>query len=177
MNIQLIGPGGAGKSTIGALLAGRLGVAFLDLDHCLAGRIGDIGEYIERHGYQAYARANVETYCSMRREHRHRGVTAFSSGFMTYPPDVHPRYGAWAKAIVRHPNTFVLLPSLDRAECVAETIRRQVQRPFGRSEAREESVIRTRFDIYMAVPARKIETMRPSPETVHVIIRALGQQS
>ena len=63
--IRLIGPGGAGKSTIGALLAERLKVPFLDLDRHLAGRVGDISEYINRHGYDAHARENVEAYCSL----------------------------------------------------------------------------------------------------------------
>src|SRR3954463_2771454 len=63
--IRLIGPGGAGKSTIGALLARRLDAAFADLDRHFADRAGDISEYIGRHGYDAYARENVEAYCSL----------------------------------------------------------------------------------------------------------------
>ena len=57
--IRLIGPGGAGKSTIGALLAERLNLPFLDLDRHLASRVGDVSGYINRHGYDAYARENV----------------------------------------------------------------------------------------------------------------------
>lgn len=63
--IHLIGPGGAGKSTIGALLADRLDVRFVDLDEQFAGRIGDISDYIGRHGSEAYARENIEGYCSL----------------------------------------------------------------------------------------------------------------
>jgi hypothetical protein len=57
--------------------------------------------------------------------------------------------------------TVVLLTSLDQL-CVAETVRRQVARPFGRSPEREEAVIRARFEIYQALPTRKVETMRPT---------------
>jgi shikimate kinase len=118
MHVRLVGPGGAGKSTIGALLADRLGLAFLDLDRHLAARIGDIGEYIKRHGYHVYARENVETYCSTQRGHMHCGVAALSSGFMTYPRDIHPEYSRVCQDIARLPNTFVLLPSLNRDVCV-----------------------------------------------------------
>lgn len=85
--IRLIGPGGVGKSTIGALLAQRLDVPFLDLDRHLAGRVGDISEYIDRHGYEAYARENIEAYCSLFRAEIRPGVVALSSGFMTYGSD------------------------------------------------------------------------------------------
>jgi shikimate kinase len=167
-------PGGAGKSTIGALLAERLEVAFVDLDRHLAGRIGDISEYIGRHGYDAYARENVETYCSLFRGEIRPGVGALSSGFMTYARDIHPEYSRVRRELEQHPNTFVLLPSLDRDVCVAETVRRQIARPFGRPSAKEEAVIRVRFEIYMSLPVRKIETMRPVAAAVAEIVAALS---
>jgi shikimate kinase len=172
--IQLIGPGGAGKSTIGALLAERLQVTFLDLDQHLAGRVGDISEYIGRHGYDGYARENVETYCSLLRGEIRPRVVALSSGFMTYVRNIHPEYSRIRRDIEQHPNTFVLLPSLDRDVCVAETVRRQIARPFGRSSANEEAVIRARFEIYMAVQVRTIETMRPVAAAVDEIVAALS---
>lgn len=168
--IRLVGPGGAGKSTIGALLAERLSVAFLDLDRCFADRFGDIGEYIGRHGYDAYARANVETYCSLACAETAPDVVALSSGFMTYAHDIQPEYPRVRSEIAESPATFVLLPSLDREVCVTETVRRQIGRPFGRSAIREEAVIRARFEIYMTVRARKIETMRPVAAAVDEII-------
>jgi shikimate kinase len=172
--IRLVGPGGAGKSTIGALLAERLELAFIDLDRHLAGRIGDIGEYIGRHGYDAYARENVETYCSLFRPEIRPAVVALSSGFMTYARDIHPEYSRVRRDLSQHPNTFVLLPSFDRDVCVAETVRRQIARPFGRPSAQEEAVIRARFEIYMSVPVRKIETMRPAAAAVAEILAALS---
>ena len=54
--IRLVGPGGAGKSTAGHLLALRLDVPFRDLDVRFVERFGGIDEFIAAHGYQAYAR-------------------------------------------------------------------------------------------------------------------------
>jgi len=172
--IHLIGPGGAGKSTIGALLAERLDVTFLDLDRHLVGRVGDISEYIGRHGYEAYARENIEAYCSVFRESVHPGVIALSSGFMTYASDAHPEYGRIRRVLEECAQVFLLLPSLDRELCVAETVRRQVARPFGRSPEREESVIRVRFEIYAALPIRKVKTLRPPAAIVDEIVDALS---
>jgi shikimate kinase len=59
VEVRLVGPGGAGKSTIGARLAESLDVAFLDLDRHLTDRVGDISEYTGRHGYDAYARETI----------------------------------------------------------------------------------------------------------------------
>ena len=171
--IRLIGPGGAGKSTIGALLAERLDVPFLDLDRHFAGRVGDISEYIGRHGYEAYARENIEAYCSLFRGENRPGVVALSSGFMTYASDTHPEYERARRDLEECAQTFVLIPSLDRELCVAETVRRQVARPFGRSPEREEAVIRARFQIYMALPVRKVETMRPAAAIVDDLLGAL----
>ena len=172
--IRLVGPGGAGKSTIGARLAEHLDVAFYDLDQRLAGLVGDLSAFIDQNGYDAYARENVETYCSLFRDETRPGVVALSSGFMTYAHDVHPEYSRVRRELEQHPNTFVLLPSLDRDVCMAETVRRQIARPFGRSSVKEEAVIRARFEIYMAMPMRKIETMRPVAAAVNEIVAALA---
>ena len=119
--IALVGPGGAGKTTVGILLAERLGDTFVDLDRRFASRLGNIGEFIGRHGYGACARANVETYSSLSREPACPGVVALSSGFMTYEHDIHPEYRRVRRDLEQSRQTFVLLPSLDREACVAET--------------------------------------------------------
>ena len=88
-------------------------------------------------------------------------VFALSSGFMTYPDDAHPRYLELRRLVATSPSTFVLLASLDLETCVAETVRRQVARPFGRGAEREAEVIRQRFRVHAELPARKVETARP----------------
>ena len=174
--VTLIGPGGAGKSTIGAALAARLGTAFVDLDRRFEAQAGDIGEYISRFGYYAYTRQNIETYRALIAGSG-PCVAALSSGFMTYSRHMHPEYARLRRAIERRRTTFVLIPSLHREVCVAEIVRRQATRPFARPPEREEAVIRERFAIYAGLRARKIETMRPVAAIVGELAAAVGGTS
>lgn len=173
MMIRLIGPGGAGKSTVGEVLARLLALPFLDLDRSFVEEHGDIDRFIGSHGYHAYARANVEVYRAITNDQQD-GVLALSSGFMTYPPPIHRQYAGLRRDIERSTTTFVLLPSLDLETCVGETVRRQLGRPFGqRSAMREEAVIRDRFGTYLSVPAPKIETRRPAADVAAEILARL----
>ena len=172
--IRLVGPGGAGKSTAGALLAQRLGVAFVDLDEEFIATVGDISLFLDAHGYDAYAERNVRVYLAVAAVAGREAVLALSSGFMAYPPGIHPEYESCRRAIASSPSTAVLLPSLDFTACVAEIVRRQLIRPFARSAEREEEVIRARFPIYANIPARKVETMRPVHEVVDELMAAVG---
>jgi shikimate kinase len=177
VSVTLIGPGGAGKTTVGALIAERLGTAFVDLDRRFNDRVGAIGDYINRFGYDAYARENIATYCALLDEHGASRIVALSSGFMTYPLTLHPGYRRLRRDVEHSPGTFVLIPSLDRDICVTETVRRQLARPFTRSLAREEAVIRERFPIYVGLRARKIETMRPLGAIVDELLRSIAASS
>jgi shikimate kinase len=175
--IRLIGPGGAGKSSTGSLLAARLGVRFVDLDERFGATVGDISEYIESQGYDAYAARNVHLYADVIRGAAGREwVLALSSGFMTYRDDIHPAYAHLRRDITASPTTFVLLPSLDFEACVAETVRRQLGRPFGRSAEREEQVIRARFAVHRDLPVTRIETMRPIAEVVEAVVVHIAAQ-
>src|SRR5258705_5178013 len=90
--IRLLGPGGAGKSTIGALLAARLEVTFVDLDRHLAGRVGDISEYIGGDGYDTKPPENSEAdFLPFRAEIRPRGF-ALSFRVLTDAPHHQPEY-------------------------------------------------------------------------------------
>ena len=168
--IRLIGPGGAGKSAAGALLAQRLGVAFVDLDEVFTTNFVDISSYLDAHGYDAYAERNVSVYLGLAARADREAVLALSSGFMTYRSDIHPEYESCRRDIASSRSTFVLLPSLELETCVAEIVCRQTIRPFAQSASREEQAIRSRFPIYVNIPARKIETMRPVREVVHEIV-------
>ena len=170
--IHLVGPGGAGKSTVGVLLSRQLGSAFIDLDRAFTERNGDISEYLKRHGYEAYAKQNVEVSRSIRDDENN--VIALSSGFMTYPDDVHPDYTDLRNLIAARNTTFVLLPSFDMETCVAETVRRQMNRPFPLVASREDAKIRERLPVYLSLQGMKVATMRPPEEVVDEILSALG---
>lgn len=171
--IHLIGPGGAGKSTIAPLLAARLGVSWADLDARFTAAHGCVDAFLAAHGYRAYAAANVTTFLALASGGESFGVVALSSGFMTYAPDVHPQYAALRDAIAAAPTTVVLLPALDLEACVAETVRRQVRRGPGRMSAeRAEAKIRERFGRYLALPAPKVATAGP-PGSVAAAVATL----
>jgi predicted ABC-type ATPase len=106
-SIILAGPGGAGKTTVGALVSERLGAAFVDLDHPIE-------------------------------------------------PDIFPRV------------TVVAEPRDIRAD-----VSDAGAKAFARSAAREEAVIRERFPVYVALSARKIETMGTLPVIVDEVVASL----
>ena len=61
-NLVLIGMPGAGKSTVGALLARRLNMPFIDIDELMISRRGrPLQEIIDTEGLQAFARLEEET--------------------------------------------------------------------------------------------------------------------
>lgn len=159
--IHLIGPGGAGKSTVGPYVAALLGSPALDLDRAFDAAHGDIDHFIDAHGYAAYAAANVETYLVSRS--RAPGVLVLSSGFMVYPASVYAGVQELQQQIAAAPTTVLLLPSIDLEACVAETVRRQASRPLAihRPAAREEEVIRQRFAQYRKLGSRVVTTMQP----------------
>jgi len=152
-------------------------MAFTDLDVEFIARNGDISAFIDSHGYDAYARQNLISYLALLDHASSPQVIALSSGFMTYREDIHSDYLRLRQQILASPLTFVLLPSLDQETCVAEVVRRQLQRPFARSPQREEEVIRVRFPVYAGLPARKVLTDRPTAKVVDEIVGLLGHPS
>ncbi|WP_432803584.1 3-dehydroquinate synthase [Brachybacterium sillae] len=75
----LIGPMGAGKSTVGRELAGLLHVPFADLDHLVEDAAGcSIPQLFADHGESAFRDLELDTLRSALREHR--GVLALGGG-------------------------------------------------------------------------------------------------
>ncbi len=88
-NLFLIGPTGAGKTTLGAWLASRLGLALLDLDRIIAVQAGmPISQIFSREGedgFRARESAALAEHCT------HCGVLLVGGGGIVTRPDNRTR--------------------------------------------------------------------------------------
>lgn len=83
-HVALLGLRGAGKSTIGPLLAKRLGCTFVELDACIEAATGlQLGEIFQMHG-EAYYRATERTALSQQLAGE-PSVLAVGGGIVTDP--------------------------------------------------------------------------------------------
>jgi XRE family aerobic/anaerobic benzoate catabolism transcriptional regulator len=83
--IALIGLRGAGKSSVGARLAKRLGVRFLELDKLIEDSTGlELGEIFELHGEGYYRRVEQETLARVLNQGT-PAVLAVGGGLPTHP--------------------------------------------------------------------------------------------
>lgn len=75
----LIGPPGSGKSTVGRLLAGRLGVSFRDTDDDVAAESGmEIPDIFVQHGEEHFRALELRAVAAALREHD--GVLSLGGG-------------------------------------------------------------------------------------------------
>ncbi|MGJ7609915.1 MULTISPECIES: shikimate kinase [unclassified Variovorax] len=164
--VHLVGPGGAGKSSAGPLLAQRLGWQFVDLDERFMSREGSIGASIEASGYRGYAKRNVAVYRAVRHSLAVPSVLALSSGFLTYPDEIDAEYPALLRSIEADPLTALLLPAFELEACVEIIVRRQLSRPYlSGNRASEERRIRERFPKLMALRCTRFRSDAPPEET------------
>jgi len=81
--ICLIGLRGAGKSTLGALIASDLAVPFIELNKEIESQIGaPVGEIIALYGEEGYRQIEADTLEKITREHR-RVVLAVAGGIVS----------------------------------------------------------------------------------------------
>jgi shikimate kinase len=140
---QLVGPGGAGKSTVGALLAEQLAVAFIDLDR----RFSAASETSARslRGTDMTCMRERMSRCTAAVARNCVGVVALSSGFMTYDHGVHPECLHVRRELEQGAQMFVLLPCLDRERCVAKPFassRATIREVSGERRGRYTSTVR-----------------------------------
>lgn len=82
--VVLVGPPGAGKTTVGALVAARLGVGFRDTDHDVEEALGKpVADVFLDDGEDAFRRAEAAAVRTALRDHE--GVLALGGGAVLAP--------------------------------------------------------------------------------------------
>ncbi|NTZ05175.1 shikimate kinase [Burkholderia metallica] len=153
---HLVGPGGAGKTTVGAIVAERLNWRFVDVDQCFLASYGNIADFIRDRGYAEYAAQNVRLYVQLKHDISVPTICAVSSGFMLYPADVTPAYSALRDCIEADPLTALLLPAFDLDSCAKRIVSRQMSRPYlNANEADEMRKIRDRFPAFLRLRCKR----------------------
>lgn len=168
-HIFLIGPGGAGKSSIGKLLADILGYIAVDLDDEFCERIMNIREYIALKGYESYIEQNAALLNKLLIEYSSRSALfILSSGFLS--TDIRADIVNDNKRVVRENGISVLImPSPNYDEALNCILDRQLNRGLSLVKEKEEEKFSQRFYEYIAMGDLQIFSME-KPEHIAVKI-------
>jgi shikimate kinase len=145
-NIFFIGPASVGKTTIGKLLAKKIGYSFVDIDKEFCERIELIPKYIKTNGYAGYSEANSLLTDTLIQENPTSTVFATPSGFLVHEDSPH--------LIDKHLETIrkgisiLLLPSDNPTEGVEVVVQRQLNRWNDTHEESERNRFLERFEKY-----------------------------
>ena len=153
--VVLVGPMGAGKSTVAAILAQRWGVAVRDTDADIEAAEGRaISEIFvddgEQH-FRALERAAVATALS-----EHDGVLALGGGAVLDP--------ATREALAGHPVAFLNVGLSDAVKRVGLGVGRPLL--LGNVRSRVKALLDERLPVYQAVATVQVDTDGRTPEEV-----------
>lgn len=168
----LVGPGGVGKSTLGRVLADRLGWPLIDLDLHFCDEIEEIGAFIAHHGYAEYRAQNLALAQRLIKALPAPTNFVTASGFLAAPLGSDDR--AQADALITTGFSIALLPSFDIDRATALVVERQLQRGFGLERASETAKFRERFDIYREVGDMLVVSAAPAEQVAMAVLDALG---
>ena len=154
MNVEselvfIVGPGSAGKTTTGKLLAEKLSYGFIDVDQVFNSRIAPIPEYAKQYGYPKYCEANSQLVDELLEEFPKRIVMPLPAGFLTHEesPELVLKH---IELLKRKGTTIMLMPSKSIKETRDIIVSRQVARGYHDTyKEREERIINGRHPLYM----------------------------
>jgi shikimate kinase len=149
----LVGLPGAGKSTVGKQLAGRLGLAFNDSDHVIEQRLGcSIRDFFEREGEAAFR--DVEASVLQELTQAGSGVLATGGGAVLRPVN---------RQLLRQAGHVIYLRSMP--DEVFRRVRHDRNRPLLQVEdplAKLRNLYDERDPLYREAAHFVIDTSRPS---------------
>ena len=142
-----------------------------DLDEYFVEKLGNISQFINKYGYDAYAKRNVELYIQLKKIIGDKQVILVcSSGFMAYCSGITPEYLQLIRDIENDIYTFLLMPAFDLNECSKIIIKRQLSRLYLNTTAKKEEMkLKKRFDLYNNLNCRKVLTYGNLDEIVQNI--------
>jgi shikimate kinase len=165
--LVLTGFMGAGKSTVGRLLAARLGWEFLDLDQHLENRAGaTIAELFSRHG-EAYFR-RLESTALASALGRSKVVLALGGGT---PEDLTNRL-----LIEQTPGTATVFLDAPFATLFDRCVLQEISRPVLADPAAAQVRFERRRPLYTRLSHLTVETTNlSSDQTIEAILSGLNQ--
>ena len=163
-NIFLVGLMGAGKTTVGRLLAKRLGMRFVDSDHEIEARTGATISWIfEIEGEESFRRREVETIRDL--TGRSGVVLATGGGAVIHPEN--------RKHLKARGTVIYLRASVNN---ILQRTMHDKSRPLLQTENRKEKLeelARQRDPLYREVADIIVDTGRPN---VHAMVQSIMAQ-
>ncbi|GAB3253688.1 shikimate kinase [Alteromonas gracilis] len=164
--VVLVGTMGAGKTTVGRLLAERWGVAFRDTDHDVEERAGTtVSEIFVDQGEAAFRAMERDAVAAALSEHD--GVLALGGGAVLDP--------ASREALAGHPVVFLRVGLSEAAQRVGLGVSRPLL--LGNVRGRIKQLIDERTPVYTAIAAHTVETDGRSAEEVAADVAAVLEAS
>lgn len=163
MIVYIIGPGGAGKTTTGRLVAELLGWTAIDLDQAFCQYIMNIRQFIKQFGYEKYVIRNSLLLNELLVERTGlKSVFILSSGFLS--TDIcQETILKNRKTVNRTGVTILLMPSTDYETSLECIIFRQLTRGLKLNKETEIRKFEQRFVDYISMGEIKIFSMdKPS---------------
>lgn len=173
--VFIVGPGSAGKSTTGRLLAKKLGYGFVDIDFVFCERVGLIGDYIKQHGYRAYSEANSDLFEQVIEEYPAKMVFPLSSGFLVHKDS--PELVRKHRRLLKEKGiSILLLPSASLKESMDIIIPRQMSRGYLELvEEEERAKLKSRYPRYKRYGNIKIFSVEPLEQIADLMVEELNK--
>lgn len=171
--IFIVGPGSAGKSTTGRLLAEKLGYGFVDIDFVFCERIKLIGDFLKANGYKAYCEANSALFDQLLEEYPAKTVFPLSSGFLVHEDS--PELVSKHRRLLKEKGlSILLLPSRSLNESMDITIPRQMARGYpDLVEETEKARLKSRYPRYKRYGDIRIYSTQPAEQIADLMMDEL----